>query len=113
MEEISANKPLPQTPMQQPVIQQPIQQPIQNIQYQQPAQKVVPQQNVQPVQNYGSNLPIRRCKAIFQMDKQSPNELALKEGDIIVIESEADGWYLGTNTRGERGIFPASFVMLV
>ena len=88
-------------------------QPVQPIQQQHiPQQHIPQQQNVQPV-SYGSNLPIRRCKAIFQMDKQSPNELALKEGDIIVIESEADGWYLGTNGRGERGIFPASFVMLI
>merc|ERR1712137_999104 len=55
---------------------------------------------------------MRRCKALFPMDPQGPNELRLQVGDIILIEKEADGWYLGTNTRGERGIFPASFVVL-
>jgi hypothetical protein len=54
----------------------------------------------------------RRCRAIFEMAALNQNELALREGDILFIESEADGWYFGTNTRGERGMFPGSFVIL-
>ena len=83
-------------------------------QYQQPQQHQAPQQYQQPPQQ--SQPPpqsnFRRCKALFPMEPQNPNELALQAGDIIVIEKEADGWYLGTNSRGQRGIFPASFVIL-
>jgi len=78
-----------------------------------------PQQQASPapvVQQQAAPPPIpnrgRRGKAIFEMAAMSANELSLKEGDILFIESEADGWYFGSNTRGERGMFPSSFVVL-
>lgn len=93
-----------QTPYQSPVVQH----------QQVPIQQSTPMHNQQnyntPPINSG---PItRRCKALFPMQAQNANELTLAVGDIIQIEKEADGWYLGVNSRGQRGIFPASFVVL-
>lgn len=82
---------------------------VQQPQSYQPPQQQIPQQQPPPQAVQPS---FRRCKALFPMEPQNPNELALQTGDIIMIEKEADGWYLGTNTRGQRGIFPASFVVL-
>ena len=77
--------------------------------YQPPPQQQQPQ-SYAPQAAAASSL--RRCKALFPMDAQNANELSLRAGDVITIEKEADGWFLGTNSRGERGIFPASFVAL-
>lgn len=52
-------------------------------------------------------------QALYQMDAQSPHELTISQGEILTIESEVDGWYYGTNMRGQQGMFPISFVELV
>ena len=100
-----------QSVQHQPVQHQPIQhQPAQNQQRQgNPNGSVHSQSHPPPGQPQDG---LRRCKALFPMDAQNATELTLRVGDIISIEKEADGWFLGTNTRGERGIFPASFVVV-
>jgi hypothetical protein len=41
-------------------------------------------------------------KATFDFDAENDDELSIKEGDVITIESEAEGWMLGVNQRGQQ-----------
>lgn len=50
---------------------------------------------------------------MYDLAATNPNELNLKSGEILFIESEADGWYYGSTEGGQKGIFPASFVEIV
>ena len=39
------------------------------------------------------------------------DEISFNAGDIIVdIEMIDDGWWVGTNAHGDRGMFPANYV---
>lgn len=48
----------------------------------------------------------------FEFIASSPDELTIKVGETVVINTEASGWYAGTNSRGESGLFPANYVEL-
>jgi len=52
----------------------------------------------------------RKCVAIFDFTAGTEDELTIVEGDLIKIDSEAEGWMLGTNERGQQGLFPANYV---
>jgi hypothetical protein len=47
---------------------------------------------------------------MFEFDGDAEDELPLKEGEIVTINSEAEGWMLGTNSSGQQGLFPANYV---
>lgn len=54
-------------------------------------------------------------KAIVQYDydKAEDNEIELLEGQLVVdIDMVDDDWWLGTNVKGERGLFPSNYVEL-
>ncbi|GMM34165.1 Abp1 protein [Saccharomycopsis crataegensis] len=56
------------------------------------------------------------ASAIAQFDykMQEEDEISLDDGELIVeIEFLDEDWWIGTNTKGERGQFPANFVKLV
>jgi len=55
----------------------------------------------------------KRCKVNFEFIAQSGDELTIKVGDIVYIDVETEGWYSGTNERGEQGLFPANYVEIV
>ena len=52
-----------------------------------------------------------RAVAQFDYDKAEDNEIDLHEGELVTdIEMVDEDWWLGVNTRGERGLFPANYV---
>jgi hypothetical protein len=55
-------------------------------------------------------------RAVIQYDyeKAEDNEVELREGDYVTdIDMVDDDWWMGTNSQGERGLFPANYVELV
>lgn len=55
-------------------------------------------------------------KAVIQYDyeKAEDNEIDLVEGETVTnIEMVDDDWWMGTNSRGESGLFPSNYVELV
>lgn len=55
-------------------------------------------------------------KALIQYDyeKTEDNEIELREGECVTnIEMVDDDWWMGTNSRGESGLFPSNYVELV
>ncbi|KAK4130403.1 hypothetical protein BT67DRAFT_391118 [Trichocladium antarcticum] len=55
-------------------------------------------------------------KALIQYDyeRAEDNELELREGEYVTnIEMVDDDWWMGTNSRGESGLFPSNYVELV
>lgn len=56
-----------------------------------------------------------RARALYDFNSENPGEISLKEHEIVNLYSEQDieGWLEGTNGRGERGLFPASYVEIL
>lgn len=55
-------------------------------------------------------------KALIQYDyeKAEDNEIDLREGEYVTnIEMVDEDWWMGTNARGESGLFPSNYVELV
>ncbi|CBX95729.1 similar to actin binding protein [Plenodomus lingam JN3] len=55
-------------------------------------------------------------RAIVQYDyeKAEDNEVELREGEYVTdIDMVDEDWWMGTNSQGERGLFPANYVELV
>ncbi|KAI4708962.1 hypothetical protein J4E89_006364 [Alternaria sp. Ai002NY15] len=55
-------------------------------------------------------------RAVIQYDyeKAEDNEVELREGEYVTdIDMVDDDWWMGTNSQGERGLFPANYVELV
>ncbi|RGP66762.1 cortactin [Fusarium longipes] len=55
-------------------------------------------------------------RAVIQYDyeKAEDNEIELIEGDIVTnIEMVDEDWWMGTNSRGESGLFPSNYVELI
>ena len=50
--------------------------------------------------------------AIFDYEAHADDELALEEGDVVMVTGICDdGWFVGTSQRtGEYGIFPGNYV---
>lgn len=56
----------------------------------------------------------RRAVAQYDYEKAEDNELELVEGETIIdIELLDPDWYAGTNSKGDRGLFPANYVELL
>ncbi|KAM0286972.1 hypothetical protein ACHAQH_000657 [Verticillium albo-atrum] len=55
-------------------------------------------------------------RAVIQYDyeKAEDNEIELREGQIVTnIEMVDEDWWMGTNSKGESGLFPSNYVELV
>jgi len=72
-------------------------------QQQQPQQ----QQPSAPVDLFGA-APVagEKYKALTDYAPGDPRMLALKKGDLLTKEKEEDGWFFGSNDRGQSGYFP-------
>jgi hypothetical protein len=42
-------------------------------------------------------------QVLYDYNADSDSELTIKEGDILTIESEDEGWFFGANAKGETG----------
>ncbi|KAM0714836.1 hypothetical protein Q7P37_009300 [Cladosporium fusiforme] len=52
--------------------------------------------------------------AQFDYEKAEDNELELREGErVFNIDMVDEDWWMGENTRGEKGLFPSNYVELV
>ncbi|KAM5356282.1 hypothetical protein ACJ41O_002928 [Fusarium nematophilum] len=50
----------------------------------------------------------------YDYDKAEENEIDLVEGEYVTnIEMVDDDWWMGTNSRGESGLFPSNYVEVV
>ncbi|XP_062399190.1 sorting nexin-18a [Sardina pilchardus] len=56
-----------------------------------------------------------RAKALYDFNSENPGEISMRENEIIFLHSEQDieGWLEGSNSRGERGLVPASYVEMI
>jgi len=63
--------------------------------------------------NSGSIEIHKDFQALYDYEAEDETELTIKEGEILHVISETDGWYFGTNAQGKEGNFPSNFVELV
>ena len=77
------------------------------------------QQSQQPVASTRKQPPVKpprqkiqkQCKALYDYERSSNEEMDLRVGDIIIIRADADAWWMGKNTRtGVKGLFPGNYV---
>ncbi|XP_057687712.1 sorting nexin-18a [Corythoichthys intestinalis] len=56
-----------------------------------------------------------RARAIYDFNSENPGEVSVRENEIVTLHSEKDieGWLEGTNSKGERGLVPASYVEIL
>jgi hypothetical protein len=56
----------------------------------------------------------KRALIQYDYDKAEDNELELIEGEYVTnIEMVDDDWWMGTNGKGESGLFPSNYVEIV
>ncbi|XP_017341022.1 sorting nexin-33 isoform X1 [Ictalurus punctatus] len=56
-----------------------------------------------------------KAVALYTFQSENKEEISIQENEELVIfdENSVDGWLQGENSRGERGLFPASYVEIV
>ncbi|EMP27223.1 Sorting nexin-33 [Chelonia mydas] len=56
-----------------------------------------------------------KARALYNFQSENKEEISIQENEELVIFSEnsLDGWLQGKNSRGETGIFPASYVEIL
>ena len=54
----------------------------------------------------------RSCTARCSFAPTENNQLGFDDGEIVVINNECEGWYMGENNAGVLGMFPKDFVSL-
>ncbi|KAF2169856.1 hypothetical protein M409DRAFT_52346 [Zasmidium cellare ATCC 36951] len=55
----------------------------------------------------------KEAVAQYDYDKDEENEISMREGERITnIDMVDDDWWMGENSRGERGLFPSNYVEL-
>ncbi|KAI6650988.1 Endophilin-A-like isoform X1 [Oopsacas minuta] len=53
------------------------------------------------------------CKALYDFDSETEQELSFKEGDTIMLNNQLDdNWYEGT-VNGKSGMFPVAYVQVL
>ena len=58
-----------------------------------------------------SHLTQQRVKALYDYQATIPEELSIKEGDVITVLDTSDGdWWIGELKDGKKGSFPANYV---
>ncbi|XP_031685437.1 sorting nexin-18 [Oncorhynchus kisutch] len=56
-----------------------------------------------------------KARALYEFNSENPGEISVKENEVVTLYSEQDieGWLEGSNSKGERGLFPASYVEIL
>jgi len=49
-------------------------------------------------------------QALYNYEAEDETELTIKEGEVLHVLTETDGWYYGKNSQGQLGNFPSNFV---
>uniref|UniRef100_A0A4W3K8A1 Sorting nexin 18b n=1 Tax=Callorhinchus milii TaxID=7868 RepID=A0A4W3K8A1_CALMI len=55
------------------------------------------------------------ARALYDFQSENVGEVSVRENEVLTVYSEHDieGWLEGVNSRGERGLFPASYVQIL
>lgn len=56
-----------------------------------------------------------KARAIYTFLSENKEEISIQENEEVLIfdENSVDGWFQGENSRGQRGLFPASYVEII
>uniref|UniRef100_A0A8C9S385 Sorting nexin n=1 Tax=Scleropages formosus TaxID=113540 RepID=A0A8C9S385_SCLFO len=56
-----------------------------------------------------------RARALYDFNSENPGEISVRENEMVTLycEQDIEGWLEGVNSRGERGLFPASYVEIL
>ncbi|XP_034265348.1 sorting nexin-33 [Pantherophis guttatus] len=56
-----------------------------------------------------------RARALYDFQSENKEEISIRENEELMLfnEKSLDGWLQGTNSRGETGLFPASYVEIL
>lgn len=56
-----------------------------------------------------------RARALYDFNAENPGEISISENEFLTLHSEevVEGWLDGVNSRGETGLFPASYVEIL
>lgn len=56
-----------------------------------------------------------KAKALYTFLSENKEEINIQENEELLIfdENSVDGWFQGQNSRGEKGLFPASYVEII
>jgi len=63
--------------------------------------------------NSGSIEIHKDFRVLYDYEAEDETELTIKEGEILHVISQTDGWYFGSNSQGQEGNFPSNFVEIV
>ncbi|XP_054843526.1 sorting nexin-18 [Eublepharis macularius] len=60
-------------------------------------------------------MALLRARALYDFKSENPGEISLREHEVLSLcsDQEIEGWLEGVNSRGDRGLFPASYVQLI
>uniref|UniRef100_UPI00398F3F87 sorting nexin-18a n=1 Tax=Pristiophorus japonicus TaxID=55135 RepID=UPI00398F3F87 len=56
-----------------------------------------------------------QARALYDFQSENVGEISVREDEVLTVYSEHDieGWLEGANSRGQRGLFPASYVQIL
>ena len=72
----------------------------------------------QPLPPSSPSSGLKKAKVIFLYDAENPDEISVKEGDIVEVlqfedETEQEGWWMVKCANGRQGLVPDNFVELI
>eukprot|EP00011_Vannellida_sp_DIVA3-517-6-12_P002860 CAMPEP_0114628130 /NCGR_PEP_ID=MMETSP0168-20121206/12656_1 /TAXON_ID=95228 ORGANISM="Vannella sp., Strain DIVA3 517/6/12" /NCGR_SAMPLE_ID=MMETSP0168 /ASSEMBLY_ACC=CAM_ASM_000044 /LENGTH=486 /DNA_ID=CAMNT_0001839491 /DNA_START=9 /DNA_END=1469 /DNA_ORIENTATION=+ len=54
---------------------------------------------------------VPQCRALYEYAAENEYEISISPGDVITVEGDEDGWYIGRNqTTGLTGRYPSNYV---
>uniref|UniRef100_A0A3P9KKM2 Sorting nexin n=1 Tax=Oryzias latipes TaxID=8090 RepID=A0A3P9KKM2_ORYLA len=56
-----------------------------------------------------------KAKVLYDFLSENPGEISITQNEVVTVfsEEELEGWLEGENSKGETGLFPASYVMII
>ncbi|MED6246281.1 Sorting nexin-18 [Ataeniobius toweri] len=56
-----------------------------------------------------------KAKVLYDFHAENPGEISIAENELVTLfsEEELEGWLEGENSRGEVGLFPASYIDII
>ncbi|KAM9426326.1 sorting nexin-18-like [Pholidichthys leucotaenia] len=56
-----------------------------------------------------------KARVLYDFHSENPGEISIAENELVTLfsEEELEGWLEGENSRGEAGLFPASYVEII
>ncbi|XP_056136794.1 sorting nexin-18-like [Lampris incognitus] len=56
-----------------------------------------------------------KARVLYDFASENPGEITITESEVVTLfsEEELDGWLEGQNSRGDTGLFPASYVEVI